>query len=491
MKKYLSGSFYGTLLGLWILFPVLPLTASKPSSTIDNYPSLMSLCQCLVNPTERISMEALQAKVVIRNVTFVTKECEAAPQMPLLQWLWLYSPQVDNGNKDFYENGQLVQTSVPLELDFEPGSIYPSEHAKRFLIYCTAPPKTDISTSSDVRDWLKSNYLIWTVPFQKDVWICLLYTRVSNLDDKIVMVLAVAGMVIAWMYENMLTSSVTVPRSEEKVIENLKELVERNYKILWYPKIEPLNPLMLYESSFKAAGLSHRMKDTFIAVKNRFPDPVNDAKLIRLTSYKRAIITDGKMERYLKHLTFELRRQSGIQKSNCQYVKENFYKEPFFWYLVTTNREWLLKTLQRFNDNGLAEQWGKWRAWSFKLVSRNQDLVFDLQKHVKNRKDFSGEIVLSNMAPVYCVCFVIFWNAETTGFYIPTMEPALRTAFSGSCGCAATQSHNIIGIREDQITRLEASVIPKDEPVWKVILANQRNIYELNPSNEFESKESF
>ncbi|CAL8117269.1 unnamed protein product [Orchesella dallaii] len=72
------------------------------------------------------------------------------------------------------------------------------------------------------------------------------------------------------------------------------------------------------------------------------------------------------------------------------------------------------------------------------------------------------------------------------------MEAALRTAFSSSCGCAATPSHNIIGIREDQInlTRLEASIIPKDEPVWEVILAKQRNIQELNPSNEFESKES-
>ncbi|CAL8117261.1 unnamed protein product [Orchesella dallaii] len=309
MKEYLAGSFYCTLLGLWILSFVIPLTAVKPSSTIDNYPSLMSLCQCLVNAMERIYME-------------------------------LYSLQVDNGNKDYYENGQLVQTSVPLELYFEPGSTYPSEQSKRFLIYCTAPPKTEFSTSSDVRDWLKSNYLIWTVPLQKDVWICLLvlltsfsifisrngrkqsvyhlpttflsqwlgifslllhqYTRVSNLDDKIVMVLAVAGMVIAWMYENMLTSSVTVPLSEEKVIEDLKELVERNYKILWCPKIDPLNPLMLYESSFKAAGLSDRINDAFIAVKDRFPDPANVAKHIRLTSYKRATITDGKIYRYLK-----------------------------------------------------------------------------------------------------------------------------------------------------------------------------------------------
>ncbi|CAL8117283.1 unnamed protein product [Orchesella dallaii] len=385
----------------------------------------------------------------------------------------LYSPQVDNGNKDYYENGQLVQTSVPLELYYEPGSTYPSEQSKRFLIYCTAPPKTEFSTSSDVRDWLKSNYLIWTVPFQKDVWIYILvlltsfsifisrngrkqsvyhlpttflsqwlgifslflhqYTRVSNLDDKIVMVLAVAGMVIAWMYENMLTSSVTVPLSEEKVIEDLKELVERNYKILWYPKIEPLNPLMLYESSFKAAGLSHRINDAFIAVKDRFPDTVNDAKLIRLTSYKRAIITDGKIYRYLKPLTFELRRQSGTQKSNCQYVRETFHKETFFWYLITTNREWLLKTLQRFKDNGLAEQWDKWRAWSFKLVSRN--LIFNLQKYVKNREDWSREIVLSNMALVYCVCFVILQGCSqhASEHRLAFPDPAIVPSYPGHC----------------------------------------------------------
>ncbi|CAL8137028.1 unnamed protein product [Orchesella dallaii] len=49
----------------------------------------------------------------------------------------------------------------------------------------------------------------------------------------------------------------------------------------------------------------------------------------------------------------------------------------------------------------------------------------------------------------------------------------------------------LLGLEKLNLTRLEASLIRKDEPVWEVILAKQRDIQELNLSNEFGSKESF
>ncbi|CAL8088357.1 unnamed protein product [Orchesella dallaii] len=208
-------------------------------------------------------------------------------------------------------------------------------------------------------------------------------------------IVSLLGMIFCALYENVITSCVTAPLPA-KAYENLKELLDGGYKILWFSHYSSL-PYGAFERDFVTLGIPHKINSSFHEVPGT---NVSIRRKSRYLSKKFAIIDDSRTADTSRiGIQMTIKKEVLTDKSidlQCHKVKKKSRPRLLHWEIYTMNRHWLIKSLQRLEDSGLPARWDEWANWNFRINGNESmwEVVPTLQPDIIELKKFLPIIVI-------------------------------------------------------------------------------------------------
>ncbi|CAL8143528.1 unnamed protein product [Orchesella dallaii] len=189
---------------------------------------------------------------------------------------------------------------------------------------------------------------------------------------RFVIIVSIFGMAICQFYGNVITSCTTIS-FHSKPFENLKELLDNGYKLLWYSYFYPHPNRTLEKAEFERAGELNRLNNSYYEVRgNHSSIDTHSFYLKNKNNKKFAILQDSATVNTLQ-AAIQKTINSGLDadlESRCHIIQQKLCSSVNFWELYSMNRYWLMKTLLRLQDSGLMKKWDDWFTLVLRLKGR-------------------------------------------------------------------------------------------------------------------------
>lgn len=279
------------------------------------------------------------------------------------------------------------------------------------LVYC----KDSVS-----KDYFQLNFKTWTGPLSRELWVTALvviivisfvpkyrkrffamlgmFLRQSQThkfyknSSRLLIVLAIIGMIMCTLYENMLVSLVVAPEIFP-TFQTIKEILLAGYKILWWVR-GYTTPETWYGQDLLRWGLSIQQINTsfYIYASARQPNICQKAEI--LEQAVAAFSYSGNVQFTIQGL--ERCMSSCGQKKSCYSVPDQILGLPIFWEIHGITRIWLLETLERLREGGLKDRWDQWSQYNYKLLNK----FFDNYQSSLVRNNRFDQIDLSKIVAI-------------------------------------------------------------------------------------------
>lgn len=265
-------------------------------------------------------------------------------------------------------------------------------------LYCNVRKVREMLVNMPVYDW----FVIWTTSFGSDVWAAVLaswfvfavalgvvyrrdfgdqsFSKAREIFGKItchvwniyilvirqdfdfkrnllLLFVTISGLYISLVYENVITSLVTVP-TPPSVFTSIAELIQHGFRILYTSKylwwqLALLRrfgfPEKVVNSSFQFFDGSEETLIEFLAKSGLTRYTVQaDTSIIEYNAAKYAQLIDN---------------IPGLTSAKCHVTKRHDLEMFLSWKVISLNRHWMMRSIQRMHDAGLREVWRKWFIW--------------------------------------------------------------------------------------------------------------------------------
>lgn len=238
---------------------------------------------------------------------------------------------------------------------------------------------------------------IWSEPFPREIWLCLgiallliisfagrqmlVRVRTSQVIFCVVacfmrnglpacvepflatLFLQFFGMFVSTLYENEITSILTVPPGLLEY-KSLSDLIDANYKILYNENIN--NPAKTMYDDFVLRGLENKINQSFM-IRSEIATNLSRIlqHLMSSESYLKYVVCPDTEEADSLKLSFEVYINEIFKRKTyeCRTIKEELQSEASYTRVFTPNRFWMLISHRRIQEAGLGSYWGKYSNW--------------------------------------------------------------------------------------------------------------------------------
>ncbi|CAL8128433.1 unnamed protein product [Orchesella dallaii] len=244
------------------------------------------------------------------------------------------------------------------------------------------------------------------IPLRKSIYICI----------------AIVGMLNAWLYENTITSLVTVA-SPEYPMKNLQEVVNSDYKILYKRIISDFQTQ--FGDQFRFSKVEHRINNSFIETNTSLTLKLI-AKYYSQNNKIAVFMQESDSERIKWKIQKEISKNVKFSDTKCYVASEAFMPGFYYWQIFTNNLPWLKISMSRMSNAGLVIFW----------ENRHKRLFDIIAKFTIDYKELSAPDVIDvgKLLPVMIFCCSLYIFACVL-FLVERMtnrNRALKAATSGT-----------------------------------------------------------
>lgn len=205
--------------------------------------------------------------------------------------------------------------------------------------------------------------------FLKCTMLLLLYPSIAYKRNKIFLQsILVTGALFWCFYQNQITSLAVAPEPK-KLPENLKQVVQSGYKIMFYdtPRFSPLEQ---YKQEFKKFGILKELQTAFYLTNlssGGYMD-ICSVELSKGNSVARLKRSEEVFKRSEKESELKFNAGRATAEINCNIVPAGMKPTLLLWHMFTANRPWLITSIQRLIDAGLSIKWNNWSEYLSELL---------------------------------------------------------------------------------------------------------------------------
>lgn len=221
----------------------------------------------------------------------------------------------------------------------------------------------------------------WLKPMDKYVWVLVMLLGSSHViflficsnlketSEKIEILkklmhctMVMAGMFICWFYQNDLLSMVAVVEIP-KTFKTVEELLNAKYKI-YAQESYGQKPEQWLKFDFDLLGLGNRLNSSLYKPPSGIDLTVS---LEKAKGNKIATFYESDMWVTTRLEKVAVTKLTGKNDWNCRSVQQKVLPRYRHWKINTSNRRWLMVTIQRFAESGLSFQWDQWSLWKLAM----------------------------------------------------------------------------------------------------------------------------
>ncbi|CAL8116193.1 unnamed protein product [Orchesella dallaii] len=265
-------------------------------------------------------------------------------------------------------------------------------------------------------------YTIWVIPFPTNLWVLVLVTILlsyvllyqsgntkiclgiiaplfvnqgfniglgNSVNLRVILVFSV--FFIHNLYCNEITSLMVAPTPLQP-FQNLKELVDAGFKFV-YSVRSHYSSMDRYENDFNRSGLLKRFNSSFHII-DKFLDETDKARYLVEFNSKYAFLIDNFATSSFKH---SVEKEIANANVECKIVPQTLIESLCLRTFYTTNRYWLMLSLQRMKNGGFNYKWESDTKW---YHSQKEKRYLEGQQRGISREDGLDLIVLSKITPM-------------------------------------------------------------------------------------------
>jgi len=205
----------------------------------------------------------------------------------------------------------------------------------------------------------------------------------ASVNCRYIVIIWSVAFLMSQIYSNGFTSIITIALPQ-KGFEEIKQLLDASYKILFTQRLSPNSYEWEFGKDFKVLGLS--IHQAFLVTHDEQLEMVDLAPKLVENGARLALIFDIKEAKIFASMLSKILKKNHAGTYLCFTLQQTLSKSQLHWMAKTENQYWVKTVLQRMPAAGLNEKWSEWHyRLQQNLTSSNYKPDSDVVNIVKVR----------------------------------------------------------------------------------------------------------